>query len=405
MAAAAVSALALASCSPMTEDLEPCPDGLYVRFAYDYNTQRADMFPYHVGHVRLNVFDETGRKVAERVVSNSADDSPLAEHGYAVYFPTTELAPGHSYRLQAVALQKDWQEALGTPGAKYRLTSAETAEGHHVRLDHGAPDTPWDCGHHHVAASAPLDTLWHTLKVTSTGPLDRQDDPGVHRTQKPYTLYPHEDQLVRVEKDRFTYATVSLMRDTKHLNLTVRQIDNPADCFADYYDVYIVDDNTHLDGNNEIVPEQTVHYTPHASWTSRFSEGGVEMEETGPSGRGASRADDGVLQRTAHYDLMFNRIMYPEKAEDGARLYIRNRKDGSLVADINLAHVLSDGRMAYELQNYGTQEYLDREHDYRLDFILKGGEWQYIEIHILSWVKRIQRVELAAEPQGRGAAG
>ncbi len=46
-----LASLATASCSMMHEDLDDCPTGLYVRFIYDYNTQRADMFKDHVGHV------------------------------------------------------------------------------------------------------------------------------------------------------------------------------------------------------------------------------------------------------------------------------------------------------------------------------------------------------------------
>ena len=387
----AAVAAGLASCSMMTEDMEPCPDGLYVKFAYDYNTQRADLFPYHVGHVRLHVYDEQGHLVAERTVSNTEAETPLAEHGYTVYIPASELPDGN-YRLQAVALQKDWDEALATAGAKYRRTEAKHVDDHHIMLDYYQPETAFECGHHHVTDAAPLDTLWHTLKVTSTAPLSSREDPGVHRTQRPYTLYPHVDQMVRVEKDKYTYATVSLMRDTKHLNLTIRQIDNPADCRHDDYEVFITDDNTHLDTNNELVKEQTVHYTPHTSWTSKFTENGLEIED------GLTTRADGeepeVLQRIAHYDVMFNRIMYPSKADEGPVLRIRKKSDGTDVATINLAHVLSDGRMAYEMYNYGVQEYLDREHDYRLDFILKGGEWQYLEIHVLSWSKRVQRVEL-----------
>ena len=33
----------LASCSLMHDDLEPCDNGVYLHFRYDYNTQRADL--------------------------------------------------------------------------------------------------------------------------------------------------------------------------------------------------------------------------------------------------------------------------------------------------------------------------------------------------------------------------
>ena len=42
------------------------------------------------------------------------------------------------------------------------------------------------------------------------------------------------------------------------------------------------------------------------------------------------------------------------------------------------------------------QEYLDREYDYRLDFILKGDQWLYCDvvINVLDWSKRIQNENL-----------
>ncbi len=111
------AAAALCACSMMTEDLSDCPKGLNVRFVYDYNTARADMFKDHVGHVKLYVYDENGNKVAEQSVSNTPESQPLAQYGYTMHFPDGTLPDGR-YRLQAVAMQRDWEEAENTPGAK-----------------------------------------------------------------------------------------------------------------------------------------------------------------------------------------------------------------------------------------------------------------------------------------------
>ena len=51
----------LASCSLMHDDLEPCDNGVYLHFRYDYNTQRADLFNYHVGGVVVMVYDKDGK--------------------------------------------------------------------------------------------------------------------------------------------------------------------------------------------------------------------------------------------------------------------------------------------------------------------------------------------------------
>lgn len=415
---AAIPALLLAttSCADMHDDLEECPYGLYVRFAYDYNTIRANLFHDHVGHVRLYVYDENGNKVAQRDLSDSDTDNPLSDHGFVLYFPNEELPAGHSYRLQAVAMQKNWDDALATDGAKYRRNDPSAPQDLSVSLDHAIPGNVLGCKHHVVSASAPLDTLWHTLKVTATPPLETREDPGTVPTLPPYSIYPIESQMVKVDKERYTYATVSLIRDTKHLNITLRQSDEPAAVNDEDYEVTIIDDNTLLDGNNEIVPARTVHYSPYHAWTTRFNtDGSVEIESTSPSPtpsasctpqpaqssaataaatKSTRDADDEPLQRTAHYNIMFNRIMMPDNNSDGARLLITNRATGASIAEISLPKILAEGRMAYEIYNYGAQEYLDREHDYHLDFILQGEKWIALNINVLSWSKRIENVEL-----------
>lgn len=401
-ASAALSLVGLASCSMMTESNEDCPEGLYVRFVYDYNTQRADMFKDHVGHVRLSVFDTDGRKVAEKEVSNSGEYSPLSEYGYYVHFTPEEL-PAGTYRLQATAMQRDWTEAESTPGAKYRRNNVDDHQQLHISLDH-ADETIAGTRQHAVSDAAPLDTLWHTLKVMALQPTDGVDVPAISRTSRPYSIYPLEEQYVTTIPEHATYATVSLIRDTKHLNITLREIDEPASVSADKYEVKIMDNNAHLTHDNTVLTHDSLRYTPYAAWTTRFLDNGmleIESVDKGyPGMQKASREADaqpGVTQRTAHYNLMFNRLMHNgTDADDNAILQITNKETGKVVAHINLPSVLAEGRVAYDLYNYSEQEYLDREHDYHLNFFLKGDKWLYcdIVINVLAWTKRKQNVEL-----------
>ena len=76
--------LFFSSCTMMREDLPDCPYGLYVKFSYDYNIQRADMFKDHVGHICLNVYDESGKKVAQRIITNNGTENPLGAYGFTV---------------------------------------------------------------------------------------------------------------------------------------------------------------------------------------------------------------------------------------------------------------------------------------------------------------------------------
>lgn len=390
LAAVALAALIpVSSCSMMEDDTDDCPKGLYVRFVYDYNTQRADMFRDHVGHVKLYVYDENGRKVAERSVSNSGSASPLHTYGYAIHFDPSELAPGR-YRLQAVAMQKDWDNALDTPGAKYRRTEGDGHTDLKINLDYSrTPITGTQ--RYPVAATAPMDTLWHTLKVMSYEPTDGRGVPEIHSTRAPFSVYPLEDQFVTVTDNKATYATVSMIRDTKHLDLTLRQIDDPDNMFDWDYEVEIAEPNAALDHDNAVLPSDSLSYTPYAAWTTRLTNGGISLEPR-PAG---SRAV--AYQRTAHYNLMFNRLIFdPDDANKGAVLRIKRKNTGKTVALINLTQILAQGRTAYEFENYPEQEYLDREYDYHLDFLLKGDSWAYCEIviNVLSWSKRIQNESL-----------
>ena len=403
-AAIICTSLVASSCSMMTEDLDDCPTGLYVRYVYDYNTMRADMFKDHVGHVTLYIYDEDGHKVAERSVSNIDGNSPLANYGYTMHFSPGELAPGR-YRLQAIGLQNDWDNAQTTNRAKYKRVSGHTeATDFNITLDHSEqPDEM--TGRHTVDHRwLPLDTLWHTLKVMSYDPMDSRNIPDMHRTSAPYSIYPMEEQYVTVTDDHATYATVSLIRDTKHLNITLRQLNDKADMQHSRYEVTIDDDNALLAHDNSVVPHHPLRYTPFAGWTTRFSNNGLEYESgdlTRALNAGAkipTRSDvdenDPSLERTAHFNIMYNRVMYDSDPNKCAILRIRNKETGEEVATINLPYILAQGRTAYEYYNYSPQEYLDREHDYHLDFILKGDTWEYVTvmIDILSWSKRIQNV-------------
>ena len=369
-----VVAALLTSCNMMKEDRDDCPTGLYVNFVYDYNIQRADMFKDHVGSVTLYVFDESDKLVAQRTVSGSE----LSVYGYNIHFTEEELAPNHQYRLSAIALQKDWETALSTKGAKYRHTVLSTGDSRMkiaVSLDRTPSANP---KYFNVSTEAPLDTLWHTRQVMDALAANRPTA-TIYHEKADGSVTTNGVEMVTVVKDQPTYATVSLIRDTNHLNISLRELDTPEDVDADNYEVFILDANGDVDYQNTVVtPTDSLIYRPYAAWTTTFDVGGT----TG-------------VERSAHYDLMFNRLMYNTTPDENAVLCIRRKSDGKEVAVINLPYILCEGRMAYEINNYQPQEYLDREYDYRLEFFLRGDRWEYVTIciDVLSWAKRIQYVE------------
>lgn len=341
------------SCSMMDTDRSDCPEGLYVNFVYDYNIQRADMFKDHVGYVTVYVFDESDNLVIKRSVGNYGDNCPLRTYGYRMHFTNEEL-PAGTYHLMALAMQKDWDDALATPGAKYRRIEARdyaaSKSDISVTLDRGTKNADGVCP---VSNEAPLDTLWHGTMLDASS--------------------------VTVVPGKPSYATISMVRDTKRLNVTVRDIDAPADPSHDKYALSIIAENGRLDCDNGLVADETLLYTPFAAWTTCFPDDGSTVEE-----------------RTAHYDIDFNRVMYRSATENDAVLKLVNLSDGKVIGEFDLVHILSEGRSAFETRNYSRQEYLDREYNYHLDFFLKGDRWSYVtvSIGILSWTRRIENKEL-----------
>ena len=410
---AMMAAVALSSCDMMTEDLDDCPTGLYVNFVYDYNIQRADMFKDHVGGLTLYVYDESNRLVATKVMG----ESQLRKYGSYIHFSEQELAPGHSYRLMAVAFQ---HEMLPTFGAKYRLkgnTVGDQWNQFFIDLDHTAA-TRLPANYYYVSNAAPLDTLWHTL-TTVTSPASEhpmQLMPAMltpaqceYSWQRDGSINTNGQETVTLVKGEPTYATVSLIRDTKHLNITLRALNYDVDK-KDYvpennqvmdqdYTVEIIDNNSQLDCQNNLSnPNDTLLYTPYRQWTTSFIGSGEVVSES-----------------AAHYDLMFNRLLYKNASVQddkyavlneadiaksrNAVLLIRKASSDSIIFGINLPYILSSGR-TYQERYYHYQEYLDREYDYRLQFILKGGRMDEIQffigthVHIIPWAIRSQNENL-----------
>lgn len=364
-----VVAALLTGCDMMKEDRDDCPTGLYVNFVYNYNIDRADMFKDHVGYVKLYVFDEDDKLVAQRTVSGGE----LSVYGYSIHFTEQELAPDHQYRLTAVGMQKDWDEALRAKGAKYRKTEPGIGDDRKklsISLDRSS--TLVNPEYYEVSTETPLDTLWHTLQLMTAYAANQPTATQYHENADG-TAATNAIETVTLTRGVPTYVTVGLIRDTKHLNITLGETGNGA-VFADDYEVFILDANGDLDCmNNVVAPSDPLMYKPYAQWDTPIGDGQV-----------------GVGQ-TAHYDLMFNRLKYSTTSDKNARLLVHRKSDGVYVVDVDLPYLLLMGRKAFDIYNYRPQEYLDREYDYSLHFYLSGDEWVSVRIYPLSWDIRYQK--------------
>ena len=176
------------------------------------------------------------------------------------------------------------------------------------------------------------------------------------------------------------------MRDTKKINVTLRELDNPATMDVANYDMAIIDHNATLRWDNSVDESQAVVYTPHARWNTYDRTGATD----------ANNDPVGGIGRMAHADFMTSRIIIHDNPADDGVLTIKNRTTGMEVVRVNLPDILSRLRNAEEIHRYSAQEFLDRGYDYQLDFYIKGDRLAYvnISISILGWSKRIQFEDL-----------
>lgn len=342
------------SCSMMQEDMDHCPIGLYLSFKYDYNLQRADMFNDHVGAVTVYVFDEQGRYVTRQEEANTAAAAPLTSSMYTMHM---NLAPGR-YKFLVLAGQKDYEAQLAGPGANFVRTVptvGDPMEGTlQVTLDHvvGADGFVVD------NEGQPLDTLWHGMELRD----------------------------IEVSATRPTYDTISLVRDTKNIRVSLREIDDPTQMSVEEYDFRIIDRNTHILWDNSLDETDQVTYTPYTTWDTFDRTPATDVN-------GDPLDEPGVI---AHAEFMTSRILAHDDAADDGILSVTNRETGVEVIRVNLPDMLCQLRKFADIYRYSEQEFLDRGYDYQLDFFLRGGELNYVNISIsvLNWSVRWQPAEL-----------
>lgn len=359
----AATALLMASCDLMHDSRKDCPEGLYIQFVYDYNIHRMDMFSGHVGEVTAYIFDEKGYFVKQQTESNATHGMALSQYGYSMQ---VDVEPG-AYQIVALCHQRSAAEIAPTPGAKHRRTDLQVGDSLsklYVAIDRGDwSETSYEGDIEQVSGykmdhqNMPLDTLWHGMMM----------DP------------------VAVDYQYPGYATVSLMRNTNSIHVSLRQVQDSeaAKCDVSHYDFYIVDRSDSTAWDNTVVSNEKVMYTPHTTWNT--------ADMTTRDG-----TDDSNTPKTAHAELNFNRLMHRNLNDNPATMHIYNNQTNVLVAKVNLSDLLQQGRNAFAYYNYSAQEYLDRESSYTTSFYLNGDKWEYINlsVSILPWVKRIQNSDI-----------
>lgn len=209
------AALGLGSCSLVTDDLDPCPQGVRLRFVYDYNMEFANAFPAQVDCLTLLVYDEAGNYV--RTITETS--SVLADENWRM---TIDLPAGQKYRFVAyggLECDKSSFHFVDTPAVGSKLTSLEVA------MDDNCIDA----------------------------------DPGVDLHP---LFYGNLDLAVPANSMNYTEGTVYMLRDTNSIRIILQNVDgtpvNPDDFVFE-----IEADNTLMGWNNDVIPTPAgITYSP-----------------------------------------------------------------------------------------------------------------------------------------------
>lgn len=221
-AAFAASVIGLSSCDAIYDDLEPCPEGVALRFVFDYNMEFANAFPSQVDCLTLLVYDGDGRYL-ESFVQTS--DELLSDENWRLTLP---LEPG-DYIFEA------WG-GMACQSSSFSFNADPS--------------------------SMPLQSLQVAL------------DPSLLTSPRGNRLHPlffgRLEMTVPAESTDYTEATVEMMKDTNNIRILLNNL-NGTEISGDDYEFTITDDNTLLDSRNDIVAQPAVTYHP---WTWGQSEVG-----------------------------------------------------------------------------------------------------------------------------------
>lgn len=361
----AVMALAaVTSCSMMHQDLSDCPVGLYLTLKYDYNLQRANMFSDHVGEVTVYVYDEQGNFVTKQTETNTEGYAPLKSPIYSMHMKL----PEGKYKFIVLAGQKSYESMMAAPGAKFVRNEPQPGdpmENLWVELGHTPLEGEQEGLFEVKNEGLPLDTIWHGMLT----------------------------EPVEVFEASPTYDTISLVRNTKHINITIREMADPTKMDIADYELKITDSNAKLRWDNTVDETDRLVYKPYRTWNTDDKEPAVDMNGDPLEGVG----------RTGHADFMTSRIIWRSDTRNGREeskailsVTYNDKANGKKeVIKVDLADMLA--RLATSAETmYSPQEFLDRGYDYRMSFYLLNGEWRYtlLSIDVLGWTVRIDNVEL-----------
>ena len=355
----------LTSCDAVYDDkdLEECEMGVSLRFVYEYNMLRANAFAPEVDCITVFIFDENNRFV--RSITEHSDI--LKDPDYTM---PVELNPGVYNFVVYGGLSCD------NPAFNF------------------APD--WINSH----GSGTIDDILVTLPRSASGVSNKKLHDLDARTGGLFygTLQVKIDELNDFNGVNRHVETVYLMKDNNNIHVTLYELSNPADMDVNHYSFKILDDNFALDGNNNKVSQITDSYqTSYEPY----------LTDTRLLGYVSGRADEQMPAYMGIAELSTSRLF--DAHSQSARLIVTTNRehndDGSdkKIIDIPFISYLTTTRT--DAANWikgdpekgitANQEFLDRESNWHMTFVLQKDRWVYVDITVENWTVRVNNAELS----------
>ncbi|MDE5849103.1 MAG: FimB/Mfa2 family fimbrial subunit [Muribaculaceae bacterium] len=202
------------SCDRLHENLQPCPQGVRLRFVYDYNMEFANAFPSQVDCLTLLIYDQAGRYVGTR----TAFPPETADENWRM---TIDL-PAGKYHFEAyggISCDKSSFDFLTTP-AQTTLTELQVA------LNPSFLTSPEGKALHHL--------YWGDLEIEVPEFGDGTD---------------------------YTEDTLYMKKDTNDIRVLLANLNNTPINEEDF-EFRLITDNTLLDYKNDIVQTEETTYWP-----------------------------------------------------------------------------------------------------------------------------------------------
>ncbi|MDE7347520.1 MAG: FimB/Mfa2 family fimbrial subunit [Muribaculaceae bacterium] len=320
---ALLSSMMLSSCGLINDYESDCPVQLRVKLVYDYNMKFVDAFQSEVTSVNVWAFDTA---TGQRVWQASASgEELLMENGFVIETP---LEAG-SYDFVA------W---CGLEG-----------------------NTSFDLSTYEPQSRTDLEVTLNTIESGDLNISDSELSGLYHGEVLEYTFAPVFNQSTIED------VTIPLTKDTNSIKVLLQNMDGAELNSADF-SMSITDANSLLAWNNSVLPGPTVTYEP---WITSY---GVIGDTETPT-----RAVTTVSALLSEFSM--SRLI------DGQEcwLTVTRHTDGKDIIHIPVIEYLLLIKGHYG--NMTDQEYLDRQDDYSMTFILDdSSNWNVSAgIYINSW--------------------